>query len=103
VAGGGYFRLYPLALTKLGMRRIMREAQPAVVYLHPWEFDPDQPRIQAAPLRSRIRHYVNLRHTTARLRLLLEQFSFGPICEVFEQAISHGAKAAAREGLPTGP
>lgn len=103
VAGGGYFRLLPLTLTQWGMRRIMREQQPAVVYLHPWEFDPDQPRIKTAPLRSRFRHYVNLRHTEARLRVLIERFSFGPVCEVFKRAISHGDNAAAREILPEGP
>lgn len=103
VAGGGYFRLLPFAVTKWGVRRVNREQQPAVVYLHPWEFDPDQPRIKSASLRSRLRHYINLRHTEARLRLLLEKFSFGPIRDVFDQAISHGAMAAVRETLPAGP
>ena len=45
VAGGGYFRLYPYRLTRQGIRRINAEGHPAVVYLHPWEFDPEQPRI----------------------------------------------------------
>lgn len=103
VAGGGYFRLMPLTLTKWGVQRIMRERHPAVVYLHPWEFDPGQPRIRSAPLRSRFRHYVNLRHTEPRLRMLLDRFTFGPVCEVFERAISHGASAAARDTLPAGP
>lgn len=103
IGGGGYFRLYPMALTMWGMRRIIQENRPAVVYLHPWEFDPAQPRITAAPIRSRFRHYVNLRHTEARLRHLLEHFSFGPVCEVFQQELARGTMTAARDGLPAGP
>src|SRR4029077_2536959 len=83
VAGGGYFRLAPLRVTACAIRRINREGQPAVVYLHPWEFDPDQPRVAAAPLKSKFRHYINLRHTEPRLRRLLNRYPFGPIAEVF--------------------
>jgi polysaccharide deacetylase family protein (PEP-CTERM system associated) len=93
VAGGGYFRLTPLAVTTWAVRRINREGQPAVVYLHPWEFDPDQPRVQSAPLRSRFRHYVNLHRTEQRLRKLLRQFSFAPIDVVFRQQLIHSTAA----------
>jgi polysaccharide deacetylase family protein (PEP-CTERM system associated) len=88
VAGGGYFRLAPFRFTSWAVQRINKEGHPAVVYLHPWEFDPAQPRISAAPLRSRFRHYVNLRHTVGRLRRLLEQCQFGPISESFGAPLS---------------
>jgi polysaccharide deacetylase family protein (PEP-CTERM system associated) len=88
VAGGGYFRLAPLWFTSWAVRKINSEGQPAVIYLHPWEFDPAQPRIQAATLRSKFRHYVNLRHTERRLRRLLDLHSFGPIEEVFCKQLS---------------
>lgn len=83
VAGGGYFRLYPAWLTRRAIRRINSEGHPAVVYLHPWEFDPDQPRVEDASSLSRFRHYVNLTKTEERLRSLLEHFEFGPMGEVF--------------------
>jgi polysaccharide deacetylase family protein (PEP-CTERM system associated) len=83
VAGGGYFRLSPLWITRQAIRHINAEGHPAVVYLHPWEFDPDQPRIRNAPLRSRFRHYVNLKKTERRLRALLKEFQFGTMCEAF--------------------
>ena len=83
VAGGGYFRLYPLWVTRHAIRRLNAQGHPAVIYLHPWEFDPDQPRIPGAPLLSRFRHYVNIGRTESRLRTLLKEFRFGPIREVF--------------------
>jgi len=96
VAGGGYFRLTPLPLTAWAIRRINCQGNPAVVYLHPWEFDPHQPRVVSASLRSKFRHYVNLRHTEQRLRALLQQFSFGPIDVVFGERL-----AQARRGFPS--
>ncbi len=82
VAGGGYFRLYPLWLTRWAIRRLNAQGHPAVTYFHPWEFDPDQPRMPNAPFLSRFRHYVNLFETEIRLAELLEEFRFGPVCEV---------------------
>lgn len=81
IAGGGYFRLYPYAVTRWGLQRLNREAQPAVVYIHPWEVDPEQPRV-SAPLLSRFRHYVNIHRTEGRLRRLLQEFSFAPVREI---------------------
>ena len=85
VAGGGYFRFFPLWLTRLAIRRINAENQPAIVYLHPWEFDPEQPRVSQfiktggrIPWRSRFRHYVNLQKTEERLRRLLDEFQLCP-------------------------
>jgi polysaccharide deacetylase family protein (PEP-CTERM system associated) len=88
VAGGGYFRLAPLRLTSWAIRRINRLGHPAVVYLHPWEFDPDQPRVPSASRRSKFRHYVNIHRTEARLRTLLTQFTFGPIEMVYRDQLS---------------
>jgi polysaccharide deacetylase family protein (PEP-CTERM system associated) len=83
VAGGGYFRLFPLWITRQAIRHLNAQEHPAVIYLHPWEFDPDQPRIPDTPLLSRFRHYVNIHKTESRLRALLNEFEFAPICEVF--------------------
>lgn len=82
VAGGGYLRLFPYAYTRWGIRTLnRREGQPAVVYLHPWEVDPDQPRLAARGL-SRFRHYTNLDKMAGRLTRLLDEFSFGTMYEV---------------------
>jgi polysaccharide deacetylase family protein (PEP-CTERM system associated) len=79
VAGGGYFRILPYAWTRWGISRVNRvERQPAVFYLHPWEIDPDQPRLGASAL-GRFRHYRNLHLTETRLRALMRDFSFGPL------------------------
>jgi polysaccharide deacetylase family protein (PEP-CTERM system associated) len=77
VAGGGYFRLLPYALSRWGLASInRRERQPFIFYLHPWEIDPDQPRVPARWL-SRFRHYTNLDKCEPRLRRLLGEFRFG--------------------------
>jgi polysaccharide deacetylase family protein (PEP-CTERM system associated) len=77
VAGGGYFRILPYGWTKWGIERInRREGRPAIFYIHPWEIDPDQPRLSAG-MTSRFRHYRNLDKTEGRLRRLLSDFRFG--------------------------
>lgn len=82
IAGGGYLRLLPVPLIKWGIERINRlEGNPAVLYLHPWEIDPGQPRIQAG-WKSRFRHYTNLSRTEAKLRYLLEGVSYGTMSRV---------------------
>ena len=79
IAGGGYFRILPYAWTSWGIRRLnTAEKQPAVFYLHPWEIDPEQPRLSAGLL-SRFRHYRNLDKTEDRLRRLLHDFRFAPV------------------------
>jgi polysaccharide deacetylase family protein (PEP-CTERM system associated) len=79
VAGGGYFRLLPYWWTHWGIARVNRlDQRPVVFYLHPWEIDPDQPRLPAGRL-GRYRHYHNLEETERRLRQLLSDFPFGPI------------------------
>lgn len=81
VAGGAYFRIYPYLLTRWAFRSINRQGQPAVFYLHPWEIDPEHPRIPL-PRRIALTHYFNLAATEGRLRRLLADFSFAPMREV---------------------
>ena len=82
IAGGGYFRLLPYELTKLGLQSINRkEEQSFVFYLHPWEFDPEQPRMAGAGWKSNFRHYLNLDKTAGRFGRLLNDFSFGTILD----------------------
>jgi len=77
VAGGGYFRLLPYWLSRWGLASInRRELRPFIFYLHPWEIDPEQPRVAASRL-SRFRHYTNLGKCEERLRRLLGAFQFG--------------------------
>ena len=76
VAGGGYFRILPYWWTRWGINRVNAlEHRPVVFYLHPWEIDPDQPRLKAGRL-GRFRHYRNLAETETRLRELLTDFRF---------------------------
>jgi polysaccharide deacetylase family protein (PEP-CTERM system associated) len=85
VGGGGYFRIMPYSLTRRALRRInARDRQPAMVYLHPWELDPDQPRLPVGPL-TRFRHLVNVGKTEARLVRLLGDFAFAPAAEVLAE------------------
>jgi polysaccharide deacetylase family protein (PEP-CTERM system associated) len=80
IAGGGYFRLLPYSITRLGLRHINKvDRQPFVFYLHPWEFDPHQPHMQGAGWKSNFRHYLNLHKTAPRFKRLLNDFSFQPI------------------------
>ena len=85
VAGGGYLRLFPYKLTAWAIHHLNEiERQPAMVYLHPWEIDPDQPRIPASWL-SRFRHYNNLDSTETKCQKLLDDFSWAPMEEVLAQ------------------
>jgi len=81
-SGGGYFRLLPYAYTAFGIKRCNRQGRPAVFYIHPWEVDPGQPRVKGMSLSKRLRHYVNLDKTQARLSRLLEQFDFTTVRRV---------------------
>lgn len=90
-SGGGYFRLYPYAVTRHMLRALNeRELQPAMFYLHPWEVDPEQPRFRA-PWLSRFRHYNNLAKCEPRLCRLLQDFRFATVCDVLDQAGWRGA------------
>lgn len=92
VAGGGYFRLFPYALTRAALRSInRRERRPFIFYLHPWEIDPEQPRVEASWF-SRFRHYNNLEKCESRLRGLLEEFEFTSAWNVLSDLnlVGHG-------------
>jgi polysaccharide deacetylase family protein (PEP-CTERM system associated) len=81
VAGGGYLRFAPYALTRKAIRHINEsEKQPVMVYFHPWEFDPEQPRIRAK-FRSRLRHYTNLSTMEGKVERLLQDFRFTTLAE----------------------
>ena len=80
--GGGYLRHFPLSFIRWGMRRLNGvERRPAILYIHPWEIDPEQPR-QDVRLLTRIRHYRNLGRTEERLARLFSEYSFTSIREV---------------------
>jgi polysaccharide deacetylase family protein (PEP-CTERM system associated) len=73
--GGGFFRLLPYAFSRWAIRQVNEEARrPAIIYFHPWEIDPDQPRVADAPLRSKLRHYTNLSVMAAKLERLMRDF-----------------------------
>lgn len=75
--GGGFFRLLPYGFSRWAIRQVNRDEQcPAIIYFHPWEIDPDQPRVAGAPLRSRVRHYSNLSVMAAKLRRLTHDFQW---------------------------
>ena len=81
--GGGYFRLFPAALSGYIAKRANRSGRPAIFYIHPWELDPEQPRIRL-PYLKYFRHYINLNKTKPRLEWLLSAFRFGSIGEVLK-------------------
>ena len=75
--GGGFFRLFPYGLSRWAVREVNRkEKRPAIFYFHPWEIDPEQPRVAEAPLKSRLRHYTNLDRMAGKLRKLLRDFEW---------------------------
>jgi polysaccharide deacetylase family protein (PEP-CTERM system associated) len=87
LGGGGYLRVFPYLYMKWGMRRVNRaEGRPALVYIHPWEVDPGQPRLRTAGKRGFSSHYVNLGRTEAKLRRLLRDFRFAPLRELLALA-----------------
>jgi len=100
IAGGGYLRLLPAELIRRAITRInRREQRPAVLYFHPWEIDPHQPRIKAG-LKSRFRHYLNLHRTEGKLRHLFSGLKFGTMMEAItttssrlQREVAHGVPA----------
>ena len=82
--GGGYFRLLPYALSRWSIRRVNQvDEQPASFYFHPWELDPDQPRVHGIGMKTRFRHYLNLHQTERRLRRLLADFHWDRFDRVY--------------------
>jgi polysaccharide deacetylase family protein (PEP-CTERM system associated) len=82
--GGGYFRLLPYTLFRRGLKRVnRREQRPGVFYFHPWEIDPQQPRVPGVTLKNRVRHYLNLARTAPRIEQLMRDFRFDRMDRVF--------------------
>ncbi|MEM8724291.1 MAG: XrtA system polysaccharide deacetylase [Pseudomonadota bacterium] len=76
--GGGFFRVLPYAFSRWAIRQVnRRDERPAVFYFHPWEVDPDQPRVPNAPMRSKLRHYTGLEQMAGKLRDLVHEFRWG--------------------------
>lgn len=83
--GGGYFRLAPYGLSRWAINRVNRvDRRPAIFYFHPWEIDPQQPRIKGIGLKTRFRHYVNLGRTEGKLQRLLREFQWDRMDRVFD-------------------
>lgn len=74
--GGGFMRILPYGFTHWAIGRMNGEGHPAILYFHPWEIDPGQPRVANAPLRSKVRHYTGLRQMAGKLRRLLGDFAW---------------------------
>ena len=82
--GGGYFRLLPYTISRWSIRHINNvDGKPAMFYFHPWELDPEQPRVRGAGAKSRFRHYLNLKRTEPRMRRLLADFCWDRVDRVF--------------------
>jgi polysaccharide deacetylase family protein (PEP-CTERM system associated) len=96
--GGGYFRLYPYALTRWLMRRCIDQHRPVIFYLHPWEADPEQPRVDGLSWSKKFRHYNHLNKTQERLERLLSDFSF-TTAEKLLAEISPGSPEAVQRQL----
>ena len=88
ISGGGYFRLYPKRLTSSCIARINRRGLPYMFYMHPWEVDPEQPKIPNVSATRTWRHRVNLRTTYAKLEVILSRFEFGTMSEAIRQSTS---------------
>jgi polysaccharide deacetylase family protein (PEP-CTERM system associated) len=81
--GGGFFRVLPYHFSRWAIRQVNREDErPAVFYFHPWEIDPGQPRVEGAPMRSRLRHYTNLSVMGDKLARLVGEFRWGRMDEL---------------------
>jgi len=89
LAGGAYLRFLPLPVFAWGLERLVAAGEPTVLYVHPWEIDPDQPR-QPVGWLVRVNHYHNLHRTEGRLRRLLERFRFAPLGDVLAQLEAQG-------------
>ena len=100
VAGGGWMRLLPGGVMRSALRARARAGVPTIVYLHPWEVDPEQPRIADAPRMSRFRHYLNLRRTGGRLLALMDTLRFGTVSEVLA-TLAPGGRTIERNSLRT--
>jgi polysaccharide deacetylase family protein (PEP-CTERM system associated) len=80
--GGGFFRMLPYAFSRWAIRQVNAQSRPAILYFHPWEIDPDQPRVANAPLRSKLRHYTNLSVMAEKLKRLIKDFEWTTVSQV---------------------
>jgi polysaccharide deacetylase family protein (PEP-CTERM system associated) len=95
VGGGGWFRLYPYVFSRWALQRVNRvDGESAHFYFHPWEIDPEQPRVPGIGAKTRLRHYLNLRRMEGRLQRLLRDFPWGRMDEVF---VTEPAKSSERD------
>ena len=89
ISGGGYFRLMPYGLYRTLLRRFhAQDRRPSLFYIHPWEIDPGQPRIDGASRLSRFRHRVNLGRTAGRLDCLFRDFQWDRMDRVFASQLT---------------
>lgn len=103
IGGGGYFRLFPYAFSRWGLKKVNEEyAKPFSFYLHPWELDPGQPRVKTS-LKSRVRHYTNLDKCESRLDTLLEDFAFQTMSATLAELELKTLDAPAGEQLSASP
>jgi len=94
ISGGGYFRLFPYPIIRKGLKRINEvEKESFMFYIHPWEIDPNQPRINGLSSRSKFRHYVNLNKTEFKFKKLLSDFEFSSIRELLGNNEQHSITA----------
>ena len=84
IGGGGYFRLYPYWLSKRRIDGYLKtEKQPYSFYFHPWEIDPEQPRVEGASLKSQLRHYLNLSRMEGKIKHLLDDYEWDTMKSVY--------------------
>jgi hypothetical protein len=93
-AGGAYIRLLPYSVVRTAFRQSQRRGVPGTFYIHPWEIDPEQPRL-AVPWLTRVRHYGGLRRTTQRLSRLLGEFRFTAVRDTVIALSPHRQAAVA--------
>ncbi|GMN14385.1 XrtA system polysaccharide deacetylase [Altererythrobacter sp. MTPC7] len=94
--GGGFFRVLPYAFSRWAIRQVnRRDERPAVFYFHPWEIDPKQPRVENAPVKSRLRHYTNLDKMAGKLGELVHEFEWGRMDALAHRETPHATELAA--------
>ena len=82
--GGGFFRMLPYAYSRWAVRQVNAEARPGIIYFHPWEIDPGQPRVANAPLKSKLRHYTQLDAMAGKLKRLMSDFQWDRLDRIVE-------------------
>ena len=96
LGGGGYFRLMPFMLFKYGVKKILQKDNAYIFYMHPWEIDPEQPRVDKASPAYKFRHYINLNKTAARLSALIKSFKHCSFVTCSEYIFGSGTEMLVR-------